>query len=306
LREAVQISGRSVRRAQRRRGDVLAASLFLAPNLIAYLLFIVVPAVSGVIIGFYSWDLFTSPTWVGLANYSALFHDPMVAQAMWHSILFVVLGVVPTVILGFLFASLLDWQAKFVGVIRLLYFLPLVASTAVAGVLWSTLYSPSYGMINRILALVHISGPTWLASTTWALPAVTIVIIWLSLPLVIILYLAGLQRVPKQIYEAARIDGAGIWVRIWAITWPNVRSTTLLVVVLEILQFLAAPFEVSLIMTYGGPLDATTSMSFYAYRQAFELGKMGYASAISMVQFFVLLAIVGLVALTIRRLGKIA
>jgi multiple sugar transport system permease protein len=277
----------------------------VGPNVVFYLMFIVLPAVSGVIIGFYAWDLFTTPKWVGLANYRMLLHDPMVFEATKHSIEFVLLGVVPTVILGFLFATLLDWQARYVGAIRLLYFLPLVISTAVAGVLWSTLYSPTYGMFNRLLSLVGISGPTWLASTTWALPALTIVIIWMSLPLVVILYLAGLQRVPKQIYEAARIDGAGVWVRVWAITWPNVRSTTVLVVVLEMLQFLAAPFEVALIMTYGGPLDATTSLSFYAYRQAFELGKMGYASAISMVQFFFLLGVVASVALVIRRLGRI-
>ena len=159
-------------------------------------------------------------------------------------------------------------------------------------------------MINRLLGLVGVTGPTWLASTTWALPALTIVVIWLSLPLVVILYLAGLQRIPKQIFEAARIDGAGPWVRLWAIIWPNVRSTTVLVLVLEILQFLAAPFEVGLIMTYGGPLDATTSLSFYAYRQAFEFGKMGYASAISMVQFFALLLVVCLVALVIRHWGR--
>lgn len=298
-------SQRRAGRDRRRRGDGLAAAVFVAPNLIFYLLFIVVPAVAGVVIGFYAWDLFSTPKWVGLKNYDMLLHDPAVRTAMWHSILFVVLGVLPTVMIGFLFATLLDWQAKFVGAIRVLYFLPLVVSTAVAGVLWSTLYSPTDGMINRILSLVHITGPTWLASTTWALPAVTIVIIWLSLPLVIILYLAGLQRVPKQIHEAARIDGAGLWTRVWAITWPNVTSTTVLVVILEILQFLAAPFEVSLIMTYGGPLDATSSMSFYAYRQAFELGKTGYASAISMVQFFVLLAIVALVALVIRRWGRV-
>ena len=131
-------------------------------------------------------------------------------------------------------------------------------------------------------------------------------IIWLSCPLVIVLYLAALQRVPQHLQEAARLDGAGVWTRTWAITWPLVRSTTVLVAVLEILQFLAAPFEVSLIMTYGGPLDATTSLSFYAYRQAFELGKMGYASAIAMVQFTVLLAAIGLAWLGLRRLGRAA
>jgi multiple sugar transport system permease protein len=299
-----RVVDRTQRGAGRRRGDALAAWALLTPNLIAYALFIVIPAVTGVVLGFYSWDLFSTPEWVGLANYSTLLHDPLVASALWHSILFVVLGVVPTVLVGFLFATLLDWQARFVGAIRLLYFLPLVVSTAVAGVLWSTLYSPAYGMVDRILGLLHIPGPSWLASTTWALPALTVVIIWLSLPLVVILYLAGLQRVPSQIHEAARIDGAGMWLRVWAITWPNVWSTTLLVAMLEILQFLAAPFEVGLIMTYGGPLDATTSMSFYAYRQAFEFGKMGYASAISMVQFFVLLAVVGVGGLAVRRWGR--
>jgi multiple sugar transport system permease protein len=300
----VRERGGSSGRVKGYRGDGLAAAAFIAPNLVFYLLFIVVPAVSGVVIGFFSWDLFTTPTWVGLANYTRLFHDPLVASATWHSVLFVVLGVVPTVLIGYLFANLLDWQARFVGAVRLMYFLPLVVSTAVAGVLWSTLYSPSYGVINRALGFLHLPTPTWLADTTWALPAVTIVIIWLSLPLVIILYLAALQRVPQEIHEAARLDGAGIWLRVWAITWPNVRSTTLLVVVLEVLQFLAAPFEVSLIMTYGGPLDATTTLSFYAYRQAFELSRMGYASAISMVQFFVVLAVVGGVALMIRRWGR--
>jgi multiple sugar transport system permease protein len=304
--QAASVSTVTPRRPRngRRRGDGVAALALVGPNIVAYLLFIVVPAVSGVVISFYSWDLFTTPQWVGLANYRLLLSDPAIGGALWHTVLFVLLGVVPTVLLGFVFAVLLDWQAKFVGAIRLLYFLPLVVSTAVAGVLWSTLFSPSDGMINRLLGLIGVSGPTWLASTTWALPALTIVVIWLSLPLVVILYLAGLQRVPKQIFEAARIDGAGPWLRLWAIIWPNVRSTTVLVLVLEILQFLAAPFEVGLIMTYGGPLDATTSLSFYAYRQAFEFGKMGYASAISMVQFFALLLIVCVVGLVIRRWGR--
>jgi multiple sugar transport system permease protein len=290
--------------AKHHPGDGRAAALFVAPNLLAYALFIVVPAISGVVIGFFSWDLFSPPEWVGLANYERLLHDPEVASATWHSALFVVLGVAPTIVVGFLCACLLDWQARFVGTIRLLYFLPLVVSTAVAGVLWSTLYSPSYGVINRLLGALHLPQPTWLASTTWALPALTVVIIWISLPLVIILYLAGLQRVPHQMHEAARLDGAGVWLRMWAITWPNVRSTTLLVLVLETLQFLAAPFEVSLIMTYGGPLSSTTSLSFYAYRQAFELGRMGYASAISMVQFVVLLLVVACAAAGVRRWGR--
>lgn len=304
LNPAAQPVAGSSRRRRRTKGDGLAAWTLVAPNLIFYSLFIVVPAASGVVISFYSWDLFTSPEWVGLANYRTLFSDPLVVTSLEHSLFFVVLGVVPTILLGFMFAAMLDWQAKFIGGIRLLYFLPLVVSTAIAGVLWSTMFAPSTGMINRILALVGITGPEWLSSTTWALPALTMVIIWLSLPLVIILYLAGLQRVPKQIYEAAQIDGAGVWVRLWGITWPSVRSTTSLVIVLEVLQFLALPLEVGLIMTYGGPLDATTSVSFWAYRQAFEFGNMGYASALSMVQLFALLGIVGVVALGIRRWGR--
>src|SRR5450432_565994 len=137
-----RVDGSSRRGAGRRSGDALAAWALLTPNLIAYSLFIVIPAVTGVVIGFYSWDLFSTPEWVGLANYTMLLHDPLVATALLHSVTFVVLGVV---------------------------------STAVAGVLWSTLFSPSYGMVNRILGLLHIPGPAWLASTTWSLPALTVV-----------------------------------------------------------------------------------------------------------------------------------
>lgn len=286
---------------RQKRANRLAALILIGPNAVAYLLFIVVPAVTGAALGFFSWDLFTTPRWVGLTNYRQLLHDPMVASSLGHSLEFVVLGVVPTMLIGFMFAVLVNSQLRGMGPLRVLYFLPLVISTAVAGVLWSAMFSPDTGLVNRVLSLVGINGPAWLANTTWALPALTVVIIWLSLPLVIILYLAGLQRVPAQMYEAAQLDGAGPWVRLWAITWPAVASTTALVVVLEVLQYLGAPFEVALIMTDGGPLNVTTSMSLYAYKVAFQQSNIGYAAALSMLQFLVLLVLVGISWVVVRR-----
>jgi multiple sugar transport system permease protein len=306
--DAVALGGGSTQRGPRRAGtrkqahaNRLAAIGFLAPNLIAYTLFIVIPALTGIALGFFKWDLFTTPEWVGLRNYERLLHDPKLVEALTHTAEFVLLGVIPTILLGFVLAVLVNWRLRTVAALRVLYLLPMTVSTAVAGVLWSFLFSPDFGMVNEVLGVVGISGPAWLGSTTWALPALTIVLIWLSLPLVIILYLAGLQRVPVEIYEAAQLDGAGVWTRMWKITWPNVTTTTALITALELLQFLGTPFEVALIMTAGGPLDSTTSMSLYAYKVAFEQSDIGYASVVSMVQFVLLLVIVAAVWMVLRR-----
>lgn len=283
------------------RSNRVAALAFLGPNLLAYALFTLIPGIACVVLGFYSWDLFNSPEWVGLDNYSKIFHDPQVGSALTHTGAYVVLGAIPTILLGFALAVLFNWSARTVPALRAVILLPLTVSAAVAGVLWSNLLSPQSGMVNQLIGLVGIDGPPWLGSTTWALPALTIVLIWLSLPLVFILYLAGLQRIPPEIYDAAELDGAGTWVRLWKITWPSVMSTTVLVVGLEFLQFLGAPFELSLIMTDGGPLNSTTSLSLYAYKVAFENSEVGYASVLCTFQLVVILGVIGLGLLATRR-----
>jgi multiple sugar transport system permease protein len=275
-----------------KRNDRFWVAVFVTPNLVMYSLFILIPSAAGVILSFCEWNILGPITWVGFENYRRLLDDELLLPAFGRTFKFLLLGVLPTVFGGFLVAVLLNWKVKGIGVFRAMFFLPLTISSAVAGIAWSSIFSPDAGWINRILGIVGIKGPEWLSSFTWALPSITIIVIWLSLPLVIILYLAGLQRISPEILEAAALDGANAWQRLWQVIFPCVSATTILVVAIEILAFLSAPFEISLLMVQGGPLDSTTSLAYYAYKVAFEQFEVGYSAALVMLQFFVLLSIV--------------
>jgi ABC-type sugar transport system permease subunit len=297
--EKVQVAGKK----KLKRNDRFWVFIFVTPNLVMYSLFILIPSAAGVILSFCEWNILGPINWVGLDNYRRLFDDELLIPAFVRTFKFVALGVLPTVFGGFLVAVLLNWKVKGIGVFRAMFFLPLTISSAVAGIAWSSIFNPEAGWINRILELVGITGPEWLSSFTWALPSVTIIVIWLSLPLVIILYLAGLQRISPEIMEAAALDGANVWQRLWQVIFPCVSATTTLVVAIEILAFLSAPFEISLLMVQGGPLDSTTSLAYYAYKVAFEQFEIGYSAALVMLQFFVLMSIVVPIAL-VRKYRK--
>ena len=286
-----------------KRNDRFWVFIFVTPNLVMYSLFILIPSAAGVLLSFCEWNILGPISWVGLDNYKRLFDDELLIPAFVRTFKFVALGVLPTVFGGFLIAVLLNWKVKGIGVFRAMFFLPLTISSAVAGIAWSSIFNPEAGWINRILDMVGITGPEWLSSFTWALPSVTIIVIWLSLPLVIILYLAGLQRISPEVMEAAALDGANVWQRLWQVIFPCVSATTTLVVAIEILAFLSAPFEISLLMVQGGPLDSTTSLAYYAYKVAFEQFEIGYSAALVMLQFFVLMSIVVPIAL-VRKYRK--
>lgn len=289
-------AGRSPGRRRDKRADLIAAWAMIAPSLTGFAVFVIGPTVVGVVLSFFAWDLFSPPRFVGLENFQRLFGDADMLNALVNTLQYLVLGVVPTIVLGFLVAVFLNVQMRGVGVLRTLYFVPLVVSAAVSSILWAWIYQPQSGILNRLLAVVGIDGPAWLSDRTWALPALTIMLIWMSTPIVVILYLAALQRIPDFLYDAAKLDGAGPWTRVWHIMWPNVQTTTVLVLLLQILNFTAAPFEVALIMTDGGPLGSTESLSLYIYKVAFAQGEVGYASALSILQFVV----IGLAVVVLR------
>jgi multiple sugar transport system permease protein len=295
-----KIGGKS---KQLNRNDRFWVSIFVLPNLAMYALFILLPSVVGVLLSFCDWNLTGPIKWVGLANYQRLFSDPLLLPALFRTFKYLIFGVIPTMFVGFLIAVLLNWKVKGIGFFRVMFFLPLTISTAVAGIAWSSIFNPQFGWANALLKKIGINGPEWLSSYNWALPAITIIVIWLALPLVIILYLTGLQRISPEIIEAATLDGANAWERLWGIIFPCVSATTILVLVIEILAFLGSPFEVSLLMVQGGPLDATTSLAYYAYKVAFEDFDIGYASALTMAQFFIMAAI-ALIIIRVRKVRK--
>lgn len=289
-------AGNTPRPAGRRshRFDLVAAWGMLTPAVVMFFTFVIVPALVGIALSFTEWDFFTPPVFVGIDNYVRLFADPDMWQALGVTIQYVVLGVIPTVLVGFMLAVLINANMPGVPVLRVLYFVPVVLSVAVSAVLWSFMYDPRQGPIAALLRLLGLPPVDFLNSEVLALPSLVLMMIWLALPIVIIFYLAGLQRVPEDIYSAAALDGAGTWRMLWSMTWPNVMPTTLVVVVLQIINFVANSLDVALIMTGGGPLGATRSLSLLAYEQAFSFQDVGYASALSIFQ---LLLIVGIVAL---------
>jgi multiple sugar transport system permease protein len=291
-RPAPSPARRSPRGRQRRR-DSWASTAFVAPSMVLFGVFVVVPMLASVGLSFYSWDLLSTPRWAGLTNFRRLLTDTEAWSSLAVTAEFLLMGVVPTVVLGFMLAVFVNTRMRGITAVRVLYLAPLVASTAVAGVLWAYMYDPRYGLIDHILGWVDINGPAWLSDTGTAAPALAVMLIWLALPLVIILYLAGLQRIPKDIYAAAALDGAGPWRQLWSVTWPNVVPTTVLVTILQIINFMNASFEVTLIMTGGGPLGSTQTLALYAYRIAFEQVDMGYAAALILLQLIVIGVTVG-------------
>lgn len=291
-------------RTRSQKDDEIAAWSFLTPSLVLFIVFIIIPTIACIVLSFFEWNFFSEPSFVGVANYERLFADTDAARALGVTMLFVVLGVVPTVVLGFVLAVLVNANMPGVGVARVLYFVPVVLSVAVSAVLWSFLYDPRQGPLATVLRLFGLQAPDVLQMQTTAVPALVIMMIWLALPIVIIIYLSALQRVPDDIYAAAALDGAGAWRILWSMTWPSVFPTTLILGVLQVINFVASSLDVSLIMTNGGPLNASRSLGLYAYQEAFVHQDVGYSSTLSVLQLVVIVVIVVSGRLLTRRSAR--
>jgi multiple sugar transport system permease protein len=280
------------------------ALLLLAPNLFVYAIFIIIPIGLAIILSFTSWNLVGAPQFVGLANYAQLLRDPMVPQAMETTFIFLVLGTVPTVVLGLAIAVLLNVRMRFIGLIRTLYFVPAVVSFAASAVLWQWIYRPGQGILDYLLQQVGITGPAWLSNGHTALPALDIVGIWMELPVAILLYLAALQRIPESVIEAAMLDGAGPLRRLRHIIWPGVRNITVVVVIVSTLAFTNGSFDLVKILTQGGPINATTTLIYYIYYVAFDNLQIGYAAALSALQVAMFGVLLGLLAVARKVMAR--
>jgi multiple sugar transport system permease protein len=275
-------------RRRNSRRDGRAAILMAGPNLAMFAIFIIVPIVGGLYLSFTTWDINNgAPKWVGLANYTKMFSDPIVGVAVGNTVKFMLFGVVPTVLIGLGLAMLINVRFRFVGAVRSLYLIPAAMSFAASAVVWRYIFldGPGYGVVNWVLSQVGIVPPNWFVSTTYALPALDVIAIWLSLPLATILYLAALQRIPASVIEAATLDGAGPIRRVVYIIWPMVRPFTVLVAIVSILSFTTGSFDLVNILTpTGGTNYATTTLIFYIYQQSFTYGLWGYGAALSVLQ----------------------
>lgn len=274
-------------------------TLFLLPGLGGLLLFTVLPILASLLLTFFEWDLLTAPEFVGLGNYARLLGDAEFWAALRHTLGFIA-GYLPLVLLlGLGVALALNAPLRGIGLIRTAFFLPVVSSWVAVALLWSWLFNPRYGLINYLLGLAGLPQPGWLFDPTWAMPAVVLTSVWKDLGFVVVLFLAGLQAIPQEYYEAASLDGAGRWASLRAITLPLLAPTTFFVTIISLINSFQV-FDQVWVMTEGGPAGSTTVLVERVVRHAFSYGEMGYAATISWA-IFALVFIVTLVQLRLQR-----
>ncbi len=277
------------------RSQARAAWLFLAPALAMFALFFLVPVVAGLLMSFTDFDLYAiadpaNARFVGLRNYGTLLGDAAFWRALGNTVYFVAVGAPLSIAMSLAAAMLLDHpRVRLRGLFRTVYFAPVVTTLVSVAIVWRYLFHPRYGLFNHALGLIGIGPIDWLGDPHWSMPAIIIVAVWKNFGYNMLIFLAGLQTIPRELYEAAAIDGAGRGQRFLHITLPGLAPTALFVGVTTLIGFFQL-FSEPYIMTQGGPLGATRSLVLLMYEEGFRWWRMGLASTVAVLLFLITLA----------------
>lgn len=274
------------RRSKLRLRNTLIGWSFILPNFIGFGVLTLVPIVILFYMAFTNWNVFGKADFIGFANFTRLMGDGSFRISVVNTLYYSVMHIPLTIVVSLGLALLLNNKLRGVAFFRTAAFFPYITSIVAIAVVWNLLFSPEYGPINEFLKFIGIQNPPgWLTSPEWAMPAVVIVSTWRDMGYYMILFLAGLQTVPRELHEAARMDGANTWQRFTNVTLPSLRPTMFFVTVMLTINSFKI-FDLILVMTDGGPGQATSVMSQFIYRKGFEESQFGYASAASVVLFF--------------------
>lgn len=278
-------------RAKRNFKNMAVAYLFLLPNLIGFLIFTLIPILCSMALSLMEWDSSNPMVFVGFDNFKRLVGDETFKISLFNTFYYSIFTVPFTMGAALGLAMILNQKIKGIGIFRTVFFFPHVASLVAIAVVWNLLFHPTLGPVNNILRSLGMSSPPgWTASVDWVMPVIIIVSIWKSMGYYMILYLSGLQAIPGELYEAAKVDGANAFQRFKSITLPMLTPTTFFVsIMLTIACFKV--FDLVSVMTSGGPGRATNVLVYNIYNTAFINYEFGYASAISMVLFLIVLLI---------------
>jgi multiple sugar transport system permease protein len=281
-----------VKRESRLTGHGWPGLLFLAPFLVLYLLFIVGPAVYGLVMSFFDTSMVAPGLgeFAGFGNYAEALASSDFWSSLWHTIWFTILTTPPLIVLALVFALLAERARRARWFFRLAFFLPYILPSAVVALIWIWMYTPELGLLTRAVTSLGFAEPDWLGNPDFAMVSLAITTVWWTLGFNFVLYLAGLQDIPRELYEASAIDGAGPWQQIRLITVPMLARTTSLVVVLQVIASLKV-FDQMYIMTQGGPNFATRSVLQYVFDVGFTDLRSGAAAAASTLFFLVVLAV---------------
>ena len=285
-----------------RRSDLAPALIFIGPWIIGFLWFQLYPVIAAVYYGFTAYNMMRPPTFIGLANYRQLFTgDDLFRLALLHSLVYALFSVPLDLVVAFVFAVLLNMKIPGRPIFRAAFYFPAVVPTVATAILWVMLLNTQGGLINDALQVFHLPAIPWLTSPNWTMPALILLSVWTIGPTVVI-FLAGLQDVPQELYEAARMDGAGALRVVWHVTVPLISPVILFNLVIGVIgavQIFSQPFVIfSGSGTPGGPLNSVLMYSVQLYNVAFQQFNMGYAAAMAWV-LFLILAVFSLVAMRV-------
>lgn len=281
----------------RRRSGNLTPYGMVAPYLAHFAVITAFPVVFSLVLTFHRWNLLSPMQWIGMKNFSNVAADPLFWKALWNTLRFLAIHIPLQVGVALILAVVLNQKIRARGFFRAAYFLPVVVSGVVVTILWKQLYATETGTLNAILLALGLDRVEWLTDPRIAMPAIALMATWKNVGLYVILLLAGLQNIPRQVYEAAVLDGAGKVSQFFNITIPMLNPILLSVVILSTINGFGLFIE-PYVMTGGGPLNSTLSMNLYIYRQGFAFYKMGYAATLG----FILAGIVFVVVMLERRI----
>lgn len=262
--------------------------LFALPFFIGFICFTLYPVISSLYYSFCEYTIVSTPKWIGFKNYIRLFiEDELFRVSLYNSLYYATFTIPLTISASIVSALLLNVPIKGQPIFRTIFYLPSITPVVASSILWVWILNPQYGVLNAFLEKLGISGPGWLADPKWSKPALILMSLW-GIGGSIIIFLAALQDVPQELYEAAELDGANWWNKLWAITIPSISPAilfTLIMGMIGTLQFFAPIY----VMTNGGPVNSTTMYAFYLYRNAFVYLNMGYASSMAWILFVIVL-----------------
>ena len=276
-------SGRSWWRRRNRLGDLTAAVVLVTPTLLVLGVFTIYPIVYSGYLSLLDWDgLSIERRFVGWANYVQLWQSGELGNSIWVTIVYTAGVTAGGLAAGLAIALLLHRVLRGATIYRAIYFLPVVTATVAVAVVWKLLLDPGAGYVNEVLRGLGMSPPSWLRDPDWAMPAVIVVGIWKRIGFNVVVFLAGLQAIPRDVYEAAEVDGAGGWGLVRSITMPLIAPITLLLAIMSVIDSFLV-FDQIFIMTGGGPVGSTETLGLLLYRHAFRYFDLGSASAIGWV-----------------------
>ncbi|PIQ25604.1 sugar ABC transporter permease [bacterium (Candidatus Blackallbacteria) CG17_big_fil_post_rev_8_21_14_2_50_48_46] len=270
------------------RSELRWALLMLLPSLLGVGIFTLIPVLASFGLSFAQWNLLSPPKWIGLANYSALLAEPLFWKVLGNTFIYAFCVVLFEVPLALALAIALNQQGWVVKIFRTIFFLPVVTSMIAIALVWNWIYDPQYGLLNAALQVFQIKPVAWLFSTQWALPSLILMGIWKNVGYSMVIFLAGLQNISDDLYEAASLDGANRWQQFLNVTLPMISPTLFFVMTMSTITAFQI-FDSVYMMTQGGPENSTNVAVYWLYQNAFEFFQVGRASAMAYVLFAVIL-----------------